>query len=170
MTTVERKNVLVGDVWVCGGQSNMQWTVESAFGAGPAIATAGDPLLRLYTVNRAVSPKPTADARSMAGRPARKACRSFSAVGYYFGLDLQKSLGIPIGLINSNIGGTAAERWTPQRSALGQRRTQPPGHAQSSDLYNGMIAPLTRFPIREPSGIRAKPTLPGPGNIERCCR
>jgi sialate O-acetylesterase len=144
---VDRQNILVGDVWVCGGQSNMQWMLNQATGAGPAIATAGNERLRLFTVNRAVQPKPTINSdKWLVSSP--EAVPPFSAVGYYFGLDLERSLGIPIGLINSNIGGTAAERWTPKEALAANEDLKVLSTRQSSDLYNTMIAPLTKFPIR----------------------
>ena len=146
-TKIERKNILVGDVWICGGQSNMRWMVNQSAGGGEAIATANDDKLRLFTVNRAGVPMPTLDAdRWLITSP--ETVPLFSAVGYYFGLDLQHSLGIPIGLINSNVGGTGAERWTSKQALSDNEELKVWTTRQSSDLWNAMIAPLTKFPIR----------------------
>lgn len=146
-TKLERKNLLVGDVWICGGQSNMRWMVNQAVGGPAAIATAGNDRLRLFTVNRAGVPMPTPNADHwLVTNP--ETVPTFSAVGYYFGLELEKSLGIPIGLISSNVGGTGAERWTSKEALAGHDELKVWTTRQSSDLWNAMILPLTRFPIR----------------------
>ncbi|HTU25517.1 MAG TPA: sialate O-acetylesterase [Pirellulales bacterium] len=150
--TIERTNILVGDVWICGGQSNMRWMVRQAAGAGPAIATAGNRLLRLYTVTRT-----GVTARDLGGElencdrwlvDGPESVPTFSAVGYYFGRELQRSLGVPIGLINSNVGGTGAERWTSRETLAANDELKVYLNRGSSDLWNTMILPLTRFPIR----------------------
>jgi sialate O-acetylesterase len=146
-TKVERKNILVGDVWICGGQSNMRWMVTQAAGGGAAIATAHNDQLRLFTVNRVGVPMPTPDADHwLVTSP--ETVPTFSAVGYYFGRDLQPSLGIPLGLINSNVGGTDAARWTSKELLAGNDELKILTTRQSSDLWNAMIVPLTKFPMR----------------------
>jgi sialate O-acetylesterase len=146
---VERKNILVGDVWVCGGQSNMQWELHQTAGAAEAFAAAANDKLRLFTVPRHGSPEPktTVDGNWAVSSP--ETARTFTAVGYYFGRDLQQSLGVPIGLINSNIGGTTAERWTSKEVLDGNEELKGMSAPQGrSDLWNAMIVPLTKFPIR----------------------
>ena len=69
----------------------------------------------------------------------------FSAVAYYFGRDLQKALGVPVGLIHSSVGGTAAERWTSKEALEAHAVTK---DLRGSDLFNGMIAPLIPYAIR----------------------
>jgi sialate O-acetylesterase len=146
---VERKNILVGDVWVCGGQSNMQWELRQTAGAAEAIAAAANDKLRLFTVRRwgAPEPQPTVDGNWSVSSP--ETAPSFTAVGYYFGRDLQKSLGVPVGLINSNIGGTTAERWLSKEVLEGNEELKGISAPQGrNDLWNAMIAPMTKFPIR----------------------
>jgi len=146
-TKVERKNILVGDVWICGGQSNMRWMVTQAAGGGAAIATARNDKLRLFTVDRFGVPMPTADPDHwLVSDP--ETVPSFSAVGYYFGRDLQQSLDIPIGLISSNVGGTDAARWTSKEVLAANDELKVWTTRQSSDLWKAMIVPLTKFPIR----------------------
>ncbi len=106
-------DVLVGDVWLCSGQSNMTFRVNQADRAQEEITAANFPAIRLFTVKRAVAESPQF---TCAGEWA--ACNSstvdpFSAVAYFFGRTLHHDLGVPIGLIHSSWGGTKAEAWTP---------------------------------------------------------
>jgi sialate O-acetylesterase len=112
---VEVPDVLVGDVWVASGQSNMEWPLSRTANPQAAIAGAADPMLRLFTVPHAVSDIPL---RTVGGqwRPCNpETVAGFSAVAYYFGRDLRRALNVPIGLINSSWGGTLAEAWTSRR-------------------------------------------------------
>jgi sialate O-acetylesterase len=146
---VERKNVLVGDVWICGGQSNMEWPMIKTAGAAEAIAASGNDKLRLFTVPRTGAPEPRTSVEGNWTVSSPETTPGFTAVGYYFGRDLQQSLGIPVGLINSNIGGTTAERWTSKEVLAGNETLKDMSAPQgASDLWNAMIAPLTKFPIR----------------------
>jgi sialate O-acetylesterase len=110
--TVAIKNLLVGEVWLCSGQSNMQWVLKNTENSQAAIDAAADPLLRLFTVQGRATNQP---AHTIEGRWAECSSASaagFSAVGYYFGRDLRRALQRPVGLINASVGGTAAELWT----------------------------------------------------------
>lgn len=148
--TLTKKNVLVGDVWLCGGQSNMQWEVHQSAGAQEAIDTGKNPLIRLFTVSREGDAAPRADLRAGNWTEATpETVKTFSAVGYYFGRDLQKSQGVPIGLISSNIGGTTAERWMSKESIDSNPEIKDMTPTQGrNDLYNAMIAPLAPFGIK----------------------
>jgi sialate O-acetylesterase len=146
---VERKNILVGDVWVCGGQSNMEWPLIKTAGAAEAIAASGNDKLRLFTVPRTGAPEPRTNVGGNWSVSSPETTPGFSAVGYYFGRDLQQSLGVPVGLINSNIGGTTAERWTSKEVLAGNELLKDMSAPQgASDLWNAMIVPLTKFPVR----------------------
>ncbi|MHB1422432.1 MAG: sialate O-acetylesterase [Gemmataceae bacterium] len=117
--TIILKDVYVGDVWICSGQSNMEFHLGSAHNADEAIKNAKNPKIRLFTVPKNTSDKPLTGFK---GDPKWQECnpetvKGFSAVGYFFGRDLQKALNVPIGLIHTSWGGTVAEAWT-TRSAL----------------------------------------------------
>ena len=113
--SVELQDVLVGEVWVCSGQSNMAWTLKASIGGDEAIAAAGDHQLRLFNAGaRAVDePQDTIGGQLAVDAPA--SATSFSGVAYYFGKELRKALGVPVGLIKSAVGGTVAEAWTPKQ-------------------------------------------------------
>lgn len=106
------KNVLVGEVWICSGQSNMQWDVRNSLNADKEIAEAKYPMIRFFTVKRVVSDKPLKDTEGKWSECSPETVPGFSAVGYFFGSDLYKALDVPIGLINTSWGGTPAESWT----------------------------------------------------------
>jgi sialate O-acetylesterase len=113
--TVEIKDVYVGEVWVCSGQSNMQWTVNASDASDKEAAksAAANPLVRMFTVERIPQVRPTFDLKG-AWKPATpETTTGFSAVGYFFARDLSAALGgVPVGMISTNWGGTRAEAWT----------------------------------------------------------
>jgi sialate O-acetylesterase len=158
--TISRKNIVVGDVWLCGGQSNMDWKLSNSVGHEAAIKTAANPNLRLFTVPR---PKPQSERQKRRGVPtpqtdlasgewqeaSPETVGEFSAVGFFFGRALQKAVNVPVGLINSNVGGTTAERWM-DIAAIESNPEIRDMHANQgkADLYNSMIAPLATFAVK----------------------
>jgi len=116
--TVICVNVQVGDVWVCSGQSNMEFGIGNAVNADQEIAAANYPKIRLFMVqhNVKLDPQATAPVAPWAictPQSVRQGgWNGFSAVGYFFGRDLQENLHVPIGLIETDWGGTPAEAWT----------------------------------------------------------
>jgi sialate O-acetylesterase len=110
--TITLKNILIGEVWVCSGQSNMQWSVRQAANPEQEIAAAGYPKIRLFTVTRKVADKPQSDCEGSWITCSPETVPSFSAVGYFFGQELHQQLDVPVGLIHTSWGGTPAEAWT----------------------------------------------------------
>jgi sialate O-acetylesterase len=111
--TLTLKNILVGEVWIGSGQSNMQMNVARTVGGQEAIAASANPKVRLLTVPRVASPEPQSDFKGSWVEAGPTTTPDFSAVLYYFGRDLQRALGVPVGLIHTSWGGTPAEAWTP---------------------------------------------------------
>ncbi len=115
--TVTLTNVLVGEVWVCSGQSNMEWPLSQAYQPEADIASATNNLIRLFRVPKAKSDSPTVKVKASWQLCSPQAVPGFSAVGYYFGRDLQAARKVPVGLIQSDWGGSPAEAWM-SREAL----------------------------------------------------
>lgn len=111
--TVELTDVLFGEVWVCSGQSNMEWPVSASDNSQEEIAAADYPMIRLFHIPRVASGLPTVDVNAQWRPTTPDNVRYFSAVAYYFGRHLYKELDVPIGLINTSWGGTRIEPWTP---------------------------------------------------------
>jgi sialate O-acetylesterase len=114
--TVEFKNVAVGEVWVCSGQSNMEWPINISEDPAKVKEGAANPNLRLFTVKKRTSPAPISDQNDLShftkwDVSGPETIGSFSAVGYHFGQKLQKELGVPVGLIHTSWGGTPAQAW-----------------------------------------------------------
>ena len=107
-TTVTFTNVVVGEVWVCSGQSNMEWPLRSSYQPADDIAASTNPNLRLFTVQKLKANSPTNNVRGTWAESTPQTSPAFSAVGYYFGRDLQKALGVPVGLIHTSWGGSPA--------------------------------------------------------------
>ena len=151
------EDIMIGEVWVCSGQSNMEWSgnqkLQQSLDEAPH---ANNQKIRFFYV-----PKSTADYPQQDIASGWKVCSPeemirFSAIGYFFGKKIQKELNVPVGLINSNWGGTPAEVWTP-REIIEQDQVlkdaslklQPAAGwpIKPGSAYAAMIAPLTNFRI-----------------------
>ena len=110
---VTLRDVLVGDVWVCSGQSNMEWPLASAANGEAEVAAADHPRMRLLRVPRGLAADPQADCEAAWTVCAPETAGEFSAVGYFFGRELAGHVGVPVGLIQSAYGGSPAEPWAP---------------------------------------------------------
>ncbi|MGJ7032142.1 sialate O-acetylesterase [Niabella hirudinis] len=117
--TIEVKDVLLGEVWLCSGQSNMEFPLakQKAWRTGVVdyereVAEASDPRLRLFTVLQAVAATPQQDVQGGWAPCTPETVAAFSAVAYYFGKEIREVTGVPVGLIHSSWGGTPAESWT----------------------------------------------------------
>lgn len=149
------KNVMVGEVWICTGQSNMEWNMMQARNPKKDIAEATNPMIRLFRTPKVQQVKTPQTEFGKDWKDDKTAgnwdvcspetVAKFSAVGYFFGRDLQKARNVPIGLIQCAWGGTAAERWT--QAEIFEQYPELKG-GKGSDLYNGMLAPLMPFAIK----------------------
>jgi sialate O-acetylesterase len=176
--TVTCSDVLVGEVWLCSGQSNMAKPLGEAGRQKPTtnhveeLRNANFPLIRLFQLQRSQQNAPAADVGAVGnpgdkpGRAAWTVCSpasldglKFSAVGYFFGRKLHQELNVPVGLINASVGGTRIEPWIPPAGFAGvpalaefaQACRTPGARVEEADLctlYNGMIAPLVPFALR----------------------
>jgi sialate O-acetylesterase len=106
-------DILLGEVWLCSGQSNMEWALSATLSPLPEIRRADYPQIRLFHVPRKASPVPLEDVEASWAVCRPETVSSFSAVAYYFGREIHERLGLPVGLINSSWGGTRIEPWTP---------------------------------------------------------
>jgi sialate O-acetylesterase len=156
------ENILVGEVWICSGQSNMEWRLIQGMKGREEVEASGHPLIRLFDVpGHTTSPLPREKGAGSWRVCAPKSASGFSAVGYFFGRRLLKELGVPIGLIGSNWGGTRIEPWVPlegfesvaELSGLAHQVEQYQsstrvGGSSPSAIYNSMVHPLTPFAMR----------------------
>ncbi len=110
--TIVLENILIGEVWVCSGQSNMEWHVKYSADAEREIADGNHPLIRLFMVKKGGAGEPRDDCGGIWTRCTPQTVGEFSGVGYYFGRELMRELDVPVGLIQSAWGGTAAVPWT----------------------------------------------------------
>jgi sialate O-acetylesterase len=119
------KNVLVGEVWLCSGQSNMEWPLSNTIGAAETLAQANYPEIRSFTVEHhtAAAPQTDVEGRWVVTTPDEAA--HFSAVAYFFGREIHQRLKLPIGIINSSWGGTPAEAWTSHEALLSSPELKP---------------------------------------------
>jgi sialate O-acetylesterase len=108
------EDVLVGEVWICSGQSNMEWTVAASDNPEEEIAAANHPQIRHFKVHHQPAAEPQSDLRGDGWQPASpETAGQFTAAGYYFARELHSKLNVPIGIIGTNWGGTRIEPWTP---------------------------------------------------------
>jgi sialate O-acetylesterase len=155
--TIVLENVLIGEVWVCSGQSNMEMSWWSKLkDIADELPTAANPDIRFFHIPKSTSEYPQDDCNAKWTLCDSNTLKSFSAVGYFFGKRLNKELNVPIGLINSNWGGTSAEVWAEKESiesdpelkaAAGKIAPAPWWPYLPGKTFNAMIAPITNFSI-----------------------
>jgi sialate O-acetylesterase len=127
--TITLKNILIGEVWVCSGQSNMEWSITSSAEPEAVIKGSNQPMVRLFTVTKTAVPEP----QSGFGKPqpnrqwenkwlecTPETSPPFSAVAYHFGVSMSKARNVPIGLLHTSWGGTPAEAWTSKEALLAE--------------------------------------------------
>ncbi|MBX3253613.1 MAG: sialate O-acetylesterase [Chitinophagaceae bacterium] len=155
--TVVLKNVLIGEVWVCSGQSNMQWSSLNGLpemdSELPASANSN---IRLFQIPQTTSAYPQDNCPGTWQECNPENLKSFSAVAYFFGKKLQEQLNVPIGLVNTSWGGTPAEVWTPKDAVESSPILKAEADkfakndwwpVEAGATYNAMIAPITNFNI-----------------------
>ncbi|MEO6313824.1 MAG: sialate O-acetylesterase [Chitinophagaceae bacterium] len=155
--TITLQNVLIGEVWVCSGQSNMEWSYNKGEkDTRTEMATAANPNIRFFQIPKATAATLQEDTKATWVVCDSNTLKSFSAVGYFFGKHLQQQLNIPIGLINTSWGGTPAEVWTPEElvssdivlKTAAAKLTPAAGWPNAPGIaYNAMVAPVTPFSI-----------------------
>ncbi|MGA2533260.1 MAG: sialate O-acetylesterase [Candidatus Aminicenantales bacterium] len=119
------KDILVGEVWLCSGQSNMEWAMEWLPNPNPEIMRADHPNLRLFLIPKKTADRPKDDVETKWAPCSPSSVRPFSAVAYFYGLELHARLGVPVGLIESAWGGTDIEPWTPPAGFAAVPETKP---------------------------------------------
>ena len=112
------EDILLGEVWICSGQSNMEWPLSRAETAGEEIPLSDFPEIRLFTVEKTIAVRPEEDLKGSWDLCSPETSADFSAVGYFFGKMLHKELGVPVGLVNTSWGGTPSESWTSRETLL----------------------------------------------------
>jgi sialate O-acetylesterase len=151
------KDVLVGEVWLASGQSNMEWTVANSLNAADEAKAADHPQIRMIKVAKKPSDKPLDDFAGDWKVCTPQNVPQFSACGYFFARKLHEELGVPVGIINSSWGGTICEAWACHESLehdadfkpILDRAAQfkPDQPNQAAVLFNGMINPLLPYAI-----------------------
>lgn len=151
-------NVLLGEVWICSGQSNMEMMVHGFMhqpvegGLDAILDAPNHPDMRFFTVERASLDAPADDCKGTWQESTTDAVADFSACAYYFGHLLNQILGVPVGLISTNWGGSTIETWIDEETFSGIKdidvafsRSMNQPNSQVAKLYNGMINPITDY-------------------------
>jgi sialate O-acetylesterase len=165
--TVTFSDVLIGEVWVCAGQSNMQWSVNMSNDPDLEKAAAKFPNIRLISVPQVGTQEPQWNFNGKWQQCSPETVGNFSAVGYCFGRQLHQTLGVPVGLINNAWGGSAAEawvkrekivahptlraihdRWVKMESAEKPDENQMKGNARPGNIHSGVLTPSIGYGIK----------------------
>ncbi len=160
------KDVLVGEVWICSGQSNMQWSVNQSNDPDIEKAAANFPQIRLISVPQVGTQEPQGNFNGAWQVCSPQTIGDFSAVGYFFGRQLHQTLGVPVGLIDNAWGGSAADAWVkrekiaahPTLKAIHDRWTkleaekpndgQMKGNQRPGNIHSGVLTPSIGYGIR----------------------
>jgi sialate O-acetylesterase len=152
------RNILIGEVWIVSGQSNMEWSAASGIdNAESEVRLANFPEIRLFTVNHNTANAPQQNLDGDWKVCSSQSMRTFSAIGYYFAKHIYENLQVPVGIINTSWGGTPAEAWISEediradrvlyKDALGLKEV-PWGPVKTAAIYNAMVAPLAGLKIK----------------------
>lgn len=172
---IELYDILIGEVWLCSGQSNMEMPLKGypgqpILGSTEAMVNSRDDQLRIYTVPRNPLLQPASDSKPSVWKKVEpQSVVGFSATAYYFGRQLRKTLGVPVGLIHSSYGGSNIEAWMEASWLADQKDIKIPKQEEGlkdknrvpTMLYNGMIHPIAGY------GIRGIIWYQGESNYER---
>lgn len=155
------KNVLIGEVWFCSGQSNMEMALgglrkSKVLNAQKYLGTANNNAIRLFNTPRTASVLPGDDVNSAWQESSETSAKTFSAIGYIFAVQLYENLNVPIGIIEASWGGTRIECWIPKTNLLEHRNinfsdTLPKEQNKQKKpafLYNGMIHPFQNYTVK----------------------
>lgn len=158
---VKLENVLIGEVWLCSGQSNMEMPVKGfknqpVLNSADILVNADNPQIRLFRVPRNVSRVPLATCNATWELSSAESVAEFSAVGYQFAQMLHEKLHVPIGVIETTWGGTVIEAWMDEKSLqpfageikIPAADVAKPDRNDATALYNGMVTPLVGFAIK----------------------
>lgn len=154
-------NILMGELWICSGQSNMEMPMKGfknqpVENAVEDILHSGDSQMRLFTVKRTSTYAPQADVQGAWREASPESVRDFSATAYYFGRELRRMLNVPVGLIVTSWGGSSCEAWMnrdwlkafPQIKLPQSQETIKSKNRTATVLYNGMLRPLVGVSMR----------------------
>lgn len=174
-TTTMVNNLLVGEVWVASGQSNMERQLgprngqKEIVGWKEAAAAARFPLIREYAEPHQFKDEASADGKGHWVVCSPETAANFSAVGFFFARELQPSIKVPIGIIHSSWGGTRVEAWMDPGSLKECSVKVNPVKNQNSPggLYQGMIAPLVRYPIKGVIWYQGESNRTNPGDYQQ---
>jgi len=163
--TIQGKNsvsiagVLAGEVWICSGQSNMEWRVNGSDNAEEEIKNANWPMVRHFDVRNVTSTTPKDDCQGKWTTCSPATVGGYTAVGYFFGRKLHTDLGVPIGLIATNWGGTVAEAWTSEGTLAANFPEFGPALDQIAKMREGGGSNLSAVQLAWWKGLEKK----GPG-------
>jgi sialate O-acetylesterase len=166
-------NVLIGEVWLCSGQSNMEMPMKGyngqpVLGSNIAILKSKNKNIRLFTVGHAAKTEPQNDCSGAWEEASPETVANFSATAYYFGMLLNETLDVPVGLINISFGGSSIETWMTASSLKPFDKIRIPqtgdsisGYRSPTVLYNGMLSPAVGY------GIKGCIWYQGEGNYDK---
>lgn len=160
-STITLKNILIGEVWFCSGQSNMEMPLKGlrkskVLNSGKYLQIANNKNIRLFNVPRTASVLPSDDVNAEWQESDEESARNYSAIGYIFGFELYQKLNVPIGIIESSWGGTRIESWIPKQDLLKYKNIkffdylpkEENKQKKPSFLFNGMIHPFQNFTLK----------------------
>jgi len=160
-SSITLNNILIGEVWFCSGQSNMEMPLNGlrkskVLNAQKYINIANNKNIRLFNVPRTASVLPNNDVNAKWQESTMKSARKFSAIGYIFAIELYQKLNVPIGIIESSWGGTRIESWIPKEVLSKYKNIrffnklpkEENKQKKPAFLYNGMIHPFQNFAVK----------------------